>query len=99
MFIDFLELANLSGFHYTRNMEKGEWYKTFGSHNIQSYYNILGVNGNEKVEVVEYSYSKVFRKILSQKTKTIPFKDWTEDVVQNNVHSIPKEKVPFRFIF
>jgi len=80
-------------------MEKGEWYKTFGSDNIQSYYNILGVKDNEKVEVAEYSYNAVFRRLISRKNKSIPFKEWTEDLVRNNIHAVPKDKVPFRFIF
>lgn len=84
---------------YNRCMQKGEWYKTFGSDSIQSYYNILSVEDNERVTVAEYSYNAMFRRIISRENKTIPFKDWTEDIVHNNIHPVPKEKVPFRFTF
>ncbi len=75
-------------------MKPGEWYKEFGGRGKTAYYHLLKVQ-DDKVYVEEYVYHPVLQRVLATDQRAMSSKAWMEREVQNYVHTVPKEQVPF----
>jgi hypothetical protein len=76
-------------------MNKGEWYKQFGSGITATYYHILDIIDEETLQVERYEYNSAVKKVVTQEVEHHPAKWWMEQVIQNNIYQVHRENVPF----
>ncbi|WP_455381821.1 hypothetical protein [Salinispira pacifica] len=76
-----------------------EWYKDFGHRPIVRYYKLLRLDGEKSVEIEQFTFDRLRRRITSTEVRTIPFKAWVDAIAANSVHEIPEAEVPFLFHF
>ncbi|MEW5815351.1 MAG: hypothetical protein AB1798_08175 [Spirochaetota bacterium] len=87
-------------------MKPGEWYKTFGTSTtprgeIHTYYHIIDIIDDEKLHVDSYEYYILTKRLIKTSSKRVefPFKWWLEQIIQNNIHPVPREELPFLLTF
>ena len=76
-------------------MVAGEWYKSFGGPGKTTYYHILSMEDEKSVTLELFDYYATFRKVVNAGKKAFPMKWWMEQLIDNAVHEIPKQAVPF----
>ncbi len=76
-----------------------EWYKDFGHHPIVRYYKLLRLDGENSVEVEQFTFDSRRRSIAGSETRTISFKAWVDALSGNAIHPVPEAQVPFLFHF
>jgi len=87
-------------------MTRGEWYKTFTAsektnEDQETYFHIVEIDDDETVLIDEYIYYKIMRKLIKQTKNPYSYslKQWLEQIIQNNVYLVDKEKLPFLLHF
>lgn len=81
-------------------MEVGQWFKAFGhSSGDEDYFEVVAVDGEERVTLEHIRYSPIFLRITMQERITLDYKDWLESIADNDVFEIAPEKVPFLMVF
>jgi len=76
-----------------------EWYKDFGHRPTVRYYKLLRLDGENSVEVEQFTFDSVRRRITADDRRTIPFKSWIDALANNSIHAISEYQVPFLFHF
>jgi hypothetical protein len=76
-------------------MREGDWYKKFGGRITITYYHILEIVAEEEVRVEVFRYHFALKKVLDQKVVTYDVKWMMEQIIRNNLYSLPREAVPF----
>jgi hypothetical protein len=76
-----------------------DWFKTFGTGTVVEYYKVLAIQDEETVELEVYPFYTAVQKVGRISRRTVGYTEWLEDIVNNNVHGIPKSEVPFLFTF
>ena len=76
-----------------------EWYKDFGHRPTVRYYKLLHVDGDSSVEVEQFTFDTIRRRITATEKRAVPFKSWVDALANNSVHSVAESQVPFLFHF
>ena len=83
-------------------MQRGDWYKAFTAsestiNTKEIYYHIVDVAEDEELLIDEYTYYPVLRKYAKASAAPVSrtSKWWLEQIIQNNVYRVEREKVPF----
>ena len=81
-------------------MEAGRWYKAFGpSSKSEEYFEVVAVEGEERVILEHIQYSPIFKRITRQERITADYKEWLEAIASNDVFEIGSDQVPFLLAF
>jgi hypothetical protein len=76
-----------------------EWYKEFGHRPQLTYYRLQHLDGEEHVDLEEFLFDSVSRRVLHTRHIRMSFKWWVDSLASNTIHRVPEPQVPFLFHF
>ena len=81
-------------------MEAGQWFKAFGpSFKNEEYFEVVAVDGEERVTLEHIQYSPIFKRITRQERIETDYKEWLEAIASNDVFEVSPDQVPFLLAF
>lgn len=75
-------------------MKRGEWYKEYGQGRHQTYFKIRRID-EDLLTVEHLLYDTLTEHFEVIRDETVPAREWMERELRNEVHSVPREDVPF----
>ena len=80
-------------------MKTSRWYKEFGEDRVLIFYHIVELDEDRGISGLCYKYHSLFKRVISKESVTLDPKWWMEQEIQNNIHLVSEESIPFLIKF